>query len=821
MTGIAFDMANSDRSRQVYNVRTTKDQRELVLVVLAVISLLVGFASPAHSSFGYRKAITVNNGQVSGTLSNFPVLISITAGELRSVGNGGHVQNTNGYDIVFRAADGAAPLAHEVESYSSTTGQLIAWVIVPVVSSSSATVIYVYYGDNSITVPTQNSAAVWDSQFKGVWHLQQSLNDSTSSGNNGTNSGSTDASGRMARGRRFDGSSSYVSTTSSELKTADSFTISLWFKADVTNFAHHLVWQGEDGGNGWGGQQEMHLTLGDRSGGQDRGDYLSFFLGYQPATNTENPLYVRTAFSDTNDWHHAAVVVTGMGSSPSVTLYLDGALKGSDSSTTSKTGRNNWNKTFRLGGPSAADRLFDGKLDEVRISTTNRSSNWILTEYRNQNDPTSFVTVGAEENIAAPTTWLITAVAGTNGSITPAGVTTVIQGGSQAYAVAANSGYRVYDVKADGVSVSLTNGQYTFSNVQADHQIEVVFAANSSGTPPPTSEPTVPGCGQNISLSYATSGFNASDFDLTSVGVQPTRLSLFLDTGYYAIDPNYIVIPFTQEVAVTFFYEGAGYTKNDLGWMLASEGKAGAKHEIYRNINDNDDNGILDDRQGWPEAASQGVFVNKVNLGTFAAGTEIVFYLHIDSDDPNDNQYVYTKKDWNPDIYKGGCTDPVFDKIYNLGLANTTEGTCFTTSDWMKASALTRMNTIFGLDFTGAKSTLHIVRDQKFSHALVGVPLNKPNEWILGWEDLMAGGDTDHNDMIFHIERRTGGRAQLKNPITPSNADAYYTGVTWPITTFPALALPISFTTYPSTTAPTGCRSPSGTRCGAAMRPRS
>ena len=85
----------------------------------------------------------------------------------------------------------------------------------------------------------------------------------------------------------------------------------------------------------------------------------------------------------------------------------------------------------------------------------------------------------------------------------------------------------------------------------------------------------------------------------------------------------------------------------------------------------------------------------------------------------------------------------------------------------MKASALTRMNTIFGLDFTGAQSTLHIVRDQKFSHALVGVPLNKPNEWILGWEDLLSGGDTDHNDMIFHIERRTGGRAQLKNPNHP------------------------------------------------------
>jgi type IV pilus assembly protein PilY1 len=775
MTIVAVHKACSDKGRRVYNAQTTKDHWLLVFIVLAVISQLIGFASPAHSGFGYRKAITINKTQVSGTLSNFPVLISLTANELRTTGNGGHVQNSNGYDIVFRAADGTTPLAHEVESYSSTTGQFVAWVNVPTISTSADTKIYVYYGDNSITTPTQNSAAVWDSQFKGVWHLSPSLIDSTNNGNNGTNNGTGDDSGKIVRGRSFNGS--YVSTSSDQLKNTGAFTISLWFKADLTSFAHHLIWQGEHGGNGFGDQQEMHLTIGNKSKGVESGNLLAFFLGYRESTGTA--LNVATPFSDTGSWHQAAVVVNNMSSSPSATLYLDGLAKGSGSSTTSETARDKWDTGFRLGRPSASDRDYKGKMDEVRISTTNRSSDWILTEYRNQNDPNSFVAVGAEENIAAPTTFLITALAGTNGSITPAGVSTVAQGASQAYVVAANSSYRVYDVKVDGVSVSLTNGQYIFSNVQTNHQIEVVFAANATGTPPPSSGPTVPGCGQNISMNYSTSGFTAADFNLTSVSVQPTRLSLYLDTGYYAIDPNRIIIPFTQEVAVTFFYEGAGYTKNDLGWMLASEGLTGTKHEIYSNINDNNNNGILDDREGWPQVASQGVFVNRVNLGTFAAGTEIVFYLHIDSDDPNDNKYVYTKKDWNPDTYQGGCTATEFDKIYNLGLPNTTEGTCHETSNWMPTSALTRLNTIFGLDFTGAQSTLHIVRNQKFSHALAGVPLNKPNEWILGWEDLLNGGDTDHNDMIFHIERRTGGRAQLKNPITPTNAEDYYTGVTF------------------------------------------
>ena len=285
MTDVAVHKEGFDRGRRVYNVRTTKDQWELVFVVLAVISLLIGYASPAHSSFGYRKSITINKTQVSGTLSNFPVLISLTANELRTTGNGGHVQNSNGYDIVFRADDGTTPLSHEVESYTSTTGQFVAWVNVPAISASADTKIYVYYGDNSITTPTQNSSAVWDSQFKGVWHLNPSLNDSTSNGNNGTNNGTGDNSGKIVRGRSFNGSSNYVSTPSLQLKTANAFTIGLWFKAGDTSFAHHLIWQGENGGNGWGSQQEMHLTIGNRAGGTEHEQPAILFPGIPRSTH--------------------------------------------------------------------------------------------------------------------------------------------------------------------------------------------------------------------------------------------------------------------------------------------------------------------------------------------------------------------------------------------------------------------------------------------------------------------------------------------------------------------------------------------------------
>jgi hypothetical protein len=40
---------------------------------------------------------------------------------------------------------------------------------------------------------------------------------------------------------------------------------------------------------------------------------------------------------------------------------------------------------------------FNGIIDEVRITTSPKSSNWIATEYKNQNDPRTFYSASASE----------------------------------------------------------------------------------------------------------------------------------------------------------------------------------------------------------------------------------------------------------------------------------------------------------------------------------------------------------------------------------------------------------------------------------------
>ncbi|MEW6116783.1 MAG: DUF4082 domain-containing protein [Nitrospirota bacterium] len=76
-------------------------------------------------------------------------------------------------------------------------------------------------------------------------------------------------------------------------------------------------------------------------------------------------------------------------------------------------------------------------------------------------------------------TYTITAVAGSNGTISPSGSVSVSSGSSKTFTITPNSGYKVADVKADGVSKGPIT-TYTFSNVTDNHTIEAQFAAVSA-----------------------------------------------------------------------------------------------------------------------------------------------------------------------------------------------------------------------------------------------------------------------------------------------------------------------------------------------------
>jgi len=91
--------------------------------------------------------------------ADFPVLISGVYSYLATVSNGGLVQSSNGYDIIFsQDPQGATKLDHEIDSYDQGTGTASFWVRIPTLSHTVDTVIYLFFGNANITASQQNKA---------------------------------------------------------------------------------------------------------------------------------------------------------------------------------------------------------------------------------------------------------------------------------------------------------------------------------------------------------------------------------------------------------------------------------------------------------------------------------------------------------------------------------------------------------------------------------------------------------------------------------------------------------------------------------------
>ena len=172
--------------------------------------------------YQFRKKITIQASQVMADQTGFPVLISLPSDSDLAAS-----ARNDGYDISFTASDGLAKLSHQIERFDGTTGELAAWVKVPNVSSSINTDIYVYYGNPTAT-NQEDPDGVWDANYLGVWHLDETgsgalfeYRDSTANANHGT--GGKDfgayvpvqAGGQIGYGQTFDGVNDFIDTGSS------------------------------------------------------------------------------------------------------------------------------------------------------------------------------------------------------------------------------------------------------------------------------------------------------------------------------------------------------------------------------------------------------------------------------------------------------------------------------------------------------------------------------------------------------------------------------------------------------------------------------
>ena len=355
-----------------------------ILIFAFSLLCLLARQTPAEAQgwsngYAYRRVITIDHTKVPNTdQTNFPFLFSATYSYLAITSNGGGVTNANGYDIIFTSdASGTSTLAFEQEGYNASTGAVNYWVKVPTVSHTVDTVIYLFYGNSSVTTDQSNKTGVWDSNYKGVWHLPNgttlTANDSTGNGNNGTVSGPTATTGQIGGGAGFSGGSNKITISTSGSLTAP-FTIEEWVQPASLGYYFGLFGSRSPGDGSFDAKltgSGVHADIGNGSSWLNLGADGSFSY----AVNT---------------WHHFVYAVTTSG----YTIYADGSQIGSG--TLSGTALlYDSNHTLLIGATGSSGESFNGSIDEARVSNIARSADWIATEYNNQTSPVTFYDVGA------------------------------------------------------------------------------------------------------------------------------------------------------------------------------------------------------------------------------------------------------------------------------------------------------------------------------------------------------------------------------------------------------------------------------------------
>jgi hypothetical protein len=169
------------------------------IFALALLALPAFAAFP--NGYSYCKVVTTSVSMVSGTsdLTNYPLTVILTDADLKTTANGGMVNNANGYDIGFYpdCSGSGTALEWEMESYSPTTGAIVAHVLRPTLSHTTNDTIGMYYG-GSFSSFQSTASAVWDANYKGVWHLGNvptSATDSTTNARAATTLTATSATG--------------------------------------------------------------------------------------------------------------------------------------------------------------------------------------------------------------------------------------------------------------------------------------------------------------------------------------------------------------------------------------------------------------------------------------------------------------------------------------------------------------------------------------------------------------------------------------------------------------------------------------------------
>ena len=409
--GVAATVTNWNDSSITAVIPTGTTTGNVVVTVNGVASNGVPFTvyQPYGNNYEYRRAIQIDHTKVANSdQTNFPLLISGTFPNLKTVSNSGQVQNSAGYDIVFASdPEGVNQLDHEIDNYNPATGTAGFWVRIPLLSHSTDTLIYMFYGNPAVTTSQENKAGVWGhSGYSAVYHFPAANLGADSTGtNNGMVGQVTAATGEIGGAASFPGYTNQNSEinvgNNASLNATNTLMISAWVYANSLNTFATVFAKGTTQGNG---------------------DYMMEDYGASWHAQVNNGIWSTgssTASLTTGTWTRLDMCWDGT----RMLQYMNGALN-----TTTVFGAQtltpNSQNAF-IGYNFINNEGWSGLIDELRVSTTGcHSSDWIATEYNNQYSPGTFYSVEPPYIAANPPS-----IDSLDPNLGPVGESVTLQGG--------------------------------------------------------------------------------------------------------------------------------------------------------------------------------------------------------------------------------------------------------------------------------------------------------------------------------------------------------------------------------------------------------
>ncbi|MBP3284092.1 MAG: InlB B-repeat-containing protein [Clostridia bacterium] len=233
------------------------------------------------------------------------------------------------------------------------------------------------------------------------------------------------------------------------------------------------------------------------------------FGGYYTETNGGGTQYYKADGSSAKNWDKTAATTLYAKwtvNTYTVTLNNQSATTAGTTSVTATYG----SAMPSITKPAKTGYTFGGYYTETNGGGTqyykadgSSAKNW---------DKTAATTLYAKWTV---NTYTITATAGSNGSISPSGSTSVTYGTDKTYTITANSGYVIQDVLVDGASVGNVHS-YTFSAVETNHTISASFSvkpgAKSFAYTGGIQTYTVPATGVYKLETWGAGGYGTADY---------------------------------------------------------------------------------------------------------------------------------------------------------------------------------------------------------------------------------------------------------------------------------------------------------------------